>query len=285
MKRKRRTFVFYKMIIPLLGLLAACFALVGTNELALANYPLPKAPHYYYNTYWGMYNYDFHPNSTGCTGGCYPDPTNYGGSGGSSDYPYVDNPVTMVFTNNASSTKVKNMLTSGGFTSLGGPEEGYFTGTNAQNSDTYNVLFRNEQKGLKTSPGCNNIPDYHVRWYGWYTGFNSGYQDALFDPYWGFFEFATTHEDINDVSQCGTAAVYGYQEEAARHVWQQFANNATYIDLSQSALTWTWFDNELDQSTGSWGLPCGSGGAGITGYISGTHCMESDGYVTKMYMK
>jgi len=67
-------------------------------QMVLANHSLPKAPHYYYNTDWKFWNYDFHSS--------YPDPTDHGGN----NYVNVDNPVNLLFVDHATRPKIYNML-------------------------------------------------------------------------------------------------------------------------------------------------------------------------------
>jgi len=164
--------------------------------------------------YWSFYNYDAH-SVDGV-------PTNNG---------TVDDPMTMIYGNNATVGKVSGILS--GALGTGSGVQIYADASNGGSlPDSY---YTDVENGLKSPPGCGNSPyvaDYHTRWYGYYR---NGIEYALYDPAWGSFFRASTHEDINDQpGGCSYASFGGWQEDAEHAIFNnimsadQNPGNAAY---------------------------------------------------------
>jgi hypothetical protein len=233
---------------------------------------------YYYNHYWAICNYDVHATSGWQPYNC---PQNQG---------KLDHPVTLVFTGNAGANKIYSDLLQKGYGCCGDSSYAAIYSGVSGNPDA--GAYYEGSGGYKTPNGCSTT-SYHLRVYGTYTSPSRGVVvDYLYDPYWNDFNFATTHEDINE--SCGSQASYtGYENDAAYKIaidLFSFSNVASYNQY------WTWFNNEQDASH-----PNRSGGAtygycdansatGVEGYwyfAPGTpdnECAESRGYVGDLVM-
>jgi hypothetical protein len=128
----------------------------------------------------------------------------------------VDWAVTMIFTNNASVSKVENSLVNHGYSANGG----WMYGRVTDNSVDW-VRYGQEGKKMKT---CN---DYHLRVYA------DQYDSMLHNPGLGYFVFGTTHRDYREQSGCGSGRYHGYGETAESHFAQVFRNDCNkpvYVD-------------------------------------------------------
>jgi len=220
--------------------------------------------HGYYNHYWEIANYDFNSQY------------NLTGSG-------VDNPVTLIFKGNASQSKIYNLLQSVGYTDNNtGGAYGYGVYWDEYYSPG-NQYIRTTQ-GEKTPPGCG-VTDKHVRYYGDFSN-GVGSYSALYDPYWGWFLFASTHLDKNDVS-CSSQypKTFGWQEDAETWVTNDISNSPM-INQSTSYNDYVNFNNVLSASQPA-GTSYGScAGTFMTGYLAdNSHCLENDGYASWVDMK
>lgn len=206
------------------------------------------------NHYWQIENYDF-TNST------------------TMDRCNVDNPINLVFGDNASQQKVQDALYWSYCQSCGSY---YRNNQNAYGYGEYVDLnyspytrYVRSTTGWKTTVGCG-VTDYHVRYYGDFTNY-TGYHNALYDPYWGWFVFASSHEDRND--GCPNQQ-FGWQEDAENEVASDVALTSYVNHL---VYQWGNFSNPLSGSSCS-----GSSGGGYMG--DATHCLQSNGYATWISM-
>jgi hypothetical protein len=131
----------------------------------------------------------------------------------------VDQPVTMIFTNNADKNKVYDAL-SGGYSSSGSDQYGRLN-----NSAGW---FYAATGGKKTPAACAAW-DTHYRLYG-----DPSNNDRMWTPSFGFYVIGTTHMDYNDRSVCGGTKYYGWNESAESNLmayiagvtsWTRYANN------------------------------------------------------------
>lgn len=198
----------------------------------------------------------------------------------------ADNPITTVFTNAA---------TAGQTWSLFG-ETGAFPHTGSTyNSPDYEFItpagqgrFPDESYGAKTlSCGQGSSGwDTHVRLY----PDGSLGQGDLYDPYWGYFTLADTHEDY----ECNPKD-FGYAEQAEGYVRQVMSQNNVKCSATgylgkgqpcvQSIQNDAWNFSNAEQFPGPTWVGCGSQN-GYRPYLNGTstidssHCLENDGYAT-----
>lgn len=138
----------------------------------------------------------------------------------------VDQPVTLIFTNNAEKSKIYTAL-SGRYIFTGSMEYGRL-------NNSFGWFFAGTG-GKKTGPGCG-VWDVHYRVYG-----DPAHGNRMWSPSQGFYVIGTTHWDYND--GCGTAQ-YGWNESAEADV-------ASYTQ----ALGWTTYRNIWDMqnpNNGRW---------------------------------
>jgi hypothetical protein len=205
-----------------------------------------------------------------------------------------DNPVTLLFINNSSTNKVQAAFTGAGY---------YYCGPNNGNCSTATAYYYENSAGYSNTdqgykhgtPTCSSSNwDTHARIYGFYQTSGSTY--ALYDPGWGWFNFATTHIDVADVSNCSYTQ-YGWQEEAAKHIWNDIIGDS-HFNASQSHQDWVYLSNWLSSSDSSNPYngplyssgPCGGRfnpppySYNNYGYWNGNHCEENDGSAAWIYV-
>lgn len=197
----------------------------------------------------------------------------------------ADNPITTVFTNALPADAWGLFSESGQFPN---------TGPNGGNTADYefitpsgNSQIADQSYGVKT-PYCSNGSgpawDTHVRLY---PDSSLGY-GALYDPYWGYFVLADTHQD----HECAPKD-FGYAEQAEGYVRQVMGQSNVscsaigYLGNGQpcvqSIQNDAWNFNNPEQGPGT-GALCGYNG--YRPYLTGTstvdtqHCLENDGYAT-----
>ncbi len=129
----------------------------------------------------------------------------------------VDNALTMVFIDNATSVKVRNKLTSNGYPDSGGNmhERLNDEGSWAWDSDA----------GRKGSDTCDN---YHIRIYADPADGDS------YTPAWGYYVLASTHKDENECFPFNNQN-FGWGEQSEDHFEdffdQWYSTNVDYINL------------------------------------------------------
>lgn len=198
------------------------------------------------------------------------------------DVTAADNPITLIFTGaTLTNTEIQNdeshlaydgqKMSDGGDTedgvdyasnaggdtyfqfSAGGkkvPSSGYMTCSNNDLASIESAYGINSSDLPYYPSGSTTDPcDYHMRIYG-----------PTYDSTVGYFTYADTHEDWNDVNPCGGTNIpcsyprfYGWQEDAALYVKKLFVAHSGQTDpvtgttLPTATFTsdWAWLDNTL----------------------------------------
>lgn len=198
----------------------------------------------------------------------------------------ADNPITTVFTNALPADAWSLFSESGQF-----PETGsvYNSADWELSTGSSPNLFADQSYGVKTlscGHGSQTGWDTHVRLY---PDSSLGY-GALYDPYWGYFVLADTHEDY----ECSPTD-YGYAEQAEGYVRQVMgANNVScggfgYLSQGQPCVVSiqndAWYFGNVEKWPGDTAISCGADN-GYRPYLNGTqtvdysHCLENDGYTS-----
>jgi hypothetical protein len=207
-------------------------------------------------------NFDFHQVNSACSSSVVSSSN-------------VDNPINLVWYQNASTAYVQNFLNNAGYTGTG---ETDCAGVQ-QWSYPYTQYYP-ASAGLKTPPGCNTTNPYmdkHVRYYGTY-----------YDQSWGYFVIGGAHKDFNDTT-CSSGKTFGYQEDAEHGVANDLAIysndcNVYPLDLTTECINATYRDsqnmsNQQEYVQGHGETQCGAYQP-YGFWIDSTHCMQSDGYAT-----
>lgn len=242
---------------------------------------------YFANTYWEWCNYDVQSTNYGSS--CW----NYRG------HSQFDHPVTIVFTNNSLRTRITADLETRGWSATGTDEYGLYSSVPGSGSQIYDNgywqpdtgSFVEPQQGVKEPNGCGR-DSAHIRIYGeHYINMNGPQAEYLHDPYWGNFNFATTHVDRNE--NCSGAST-GYEYEAAVEVESVLAQTQ---DAHTYVHNWQPMGNEQDNSHinniyGQHYGPCYWRSSTVTGYwyfqtggsfpATNNECAESSGYADEI---
>lgn len=165
----------------------------------------------------------------------------YGGGAG------VDWPITIIFGNNAEIDKVKDKYDddAGWFQgTCGGDMWGHYNDGYALDWDT--------DRGMKVPclPGCG-ATSYHVRPYA------PPSTDRMYNIYWGYYSFASSHRDKNEV--CPTGTQFGWSEDSENYTvdtavvvfgWSAIHDWGYMYNIRISA----WYGNHYVQNNGyaSW---------------------------------
>ncbi len=226
----------------------------------------------------------------------------------------VDNPINLVFYNNANSTKVGHALATAGLNDSSDGSRDYENMTQASSCSPATPLATAwpYTNGVKSNP-CKAgvtptatpwLQDYHVRYYPFTI--NGGYDESL-----GYFVVAEAHEDWNDFQSSGDLCLsaynqkmYGWQEDAE---WHMDAELTPVYQVNRSDYT---LSNQIDVgnecASGS-GTPCPTPSPDVPpplcaaptptrpppgtpiatpdlGFWSGNHCMSSDGNASTVDM-
>lgn len=244
---------------------SACVALAAlfsaTPGVALAHYTVPNYQQKCNHAYC-FYNYD----NEGIT---YPQ------AGTATN---ADNPITTVFEQNATAVMVHSL-----FGELGG-----WGSPGSQDAEVFGSFY-DYSKGLKTqpcSPSNPNLWDTHARLY---PDSTDGGGD-LYDPYWGYFVLADTHQDEECTGQ------FGYQEQAEGYLRQQMGQNKVscfavgYLTKGQPCVNGVQNDATNFYNSLQWPNDGGYGNLGSCGTNNGyfptndspaySHCLENDGAAT-----
>jgi hypothetical protein len=235
-------------------------AATAAIALATASVTVPASPAHAWtppnytnkcNQTYCFKNYDLYPQSTG---NCYNDAS------------LADNPINLVFYDNATASNVSSILQRSGYTSTN-------NSTDCEWFNYANGTLWFSTKGFKTPANCGT--DYHIRPYG-----------SNYSPDWGYFMVAETHEDRFDIVGCSSAASYGYQEYAEHYAMNAVYGASCYDNGFQSPCVygtstdaWGGFNNQLGSAYGPPAAPCDStaidGLYEVVAYSG--HCFVSDG--------
>lgn len=219
--------------------------------------------------YVTFYNFDFYRNPS--TNSC---------ASTSTSSSNADNPITILFSGNASDNTVSTFFQY----AQGGYSNTYASGVDCDYWwDSGMDFYEQPSSFYKTQPGCNTqypVVDKHIRYY-----------PAMYDLQWGYFVLASTHLDENDTCVGNPSSqVYGFQEDAEHEIvndinWSYNQCNKAPFYLSTGCISSVSSDavdffNQETWSQHQSSSPCDSSPTGY--YINSTHCMQSDGYATRV---